>query len=67
MVVVHCYLNNHSSHMFDKRIAFLKSRFGENCFWREKMTFVRYRHDKYFVAAYGSILERVRKGVILTR
>lgn len=31
------------------------------------MTFAGYRHDKYFVAAYGSVLERVRKGVILTR
>lgn len=36
LVVVHCYLNNHSSHMFDKSTAFLKSRFGENCFWRER-------------------------------
>lgn len=31
--VIHCYLNDYNTHMLEKSIAFLKSRFGYNNFW----------------------------------
>ena len=36
--VIHCHLNNYTTPIFEKSIAFLKSRFAWNYFWRNKMT-----------------------------
>lgn len=33
--VIHCHLNNYTTPIFEKSIAFLKSRFAWNYFWRK--------------------------------